>query len=148
MQVAAIGAARLSGLKDANSTEFNPKTKFPVVTTMAGQEGKELTGGTMRLGNYDCKLEQVSLAHKLYGKDLIQERHRHRYELDRKYLQDLEKVGLVLSGTNPETNLPEIIEADKNLNHPFYIAAQFHPEFTSRPTNPQPLFNGFIESLI
>ncbi len=148
MQVAAIAGARSADLKEANSTEFNPETPDPIVTTMEDQKGKELTGGTMRLGNYDCKLDKGSLAHKLYGKDLIQERHRHRYEVNVKYLKDLEKAGLIITGTNPQTGLPEILEAKPELGHPFYIASQYHPEFTSRPTNPQPLFSGLISSCI
>lgn len=148
MQVAAIAAARKSGLSLANSTEFDPETPDPVVTTMEDQKGKELTGGTMRLGNYDCKLEQRSLARKIYSQDLIQERHRHRYEINSKYLPDLEKAGIKLSGFNPQTSLPEILEADPKLNHPFYIASQFHPEFKSRPTEPHPLFNTFIKAML
>ena len=148
LQVAAIAAARKSGLSKSNSTEFDPETPDPVVTTMQGQKGKELTGGTMRLGNYDCKLEKGSLVHRIYQKDLIQERHRHRYEINSKYLPNLEQAGLKLSGINPESNLPEILEADPKLNHPFFIGVQFHPEFGSRPTTPHPLFNSFIQALL
>lgn len=148
MQVAAIAGARKGGLPEANSTEFNPRTNHPVVTTMEDQKGKELTGGTMRLGNYDCKIEKGTLAHKLYGKDLIQERHRHRYEVNTEYLNYLDSAGLAITGTNPQTGLPEILEAKPELKHPFYIAAQFHPEFSSRPTKPQALFNGFIQAML
>ncbi len=148
MQVAAIAGARRAGLTKANSTEFDSDTPDPVVTTMEDQKGKELTGGTMRLGNYDCEIKEGSLAYKLYGNNLIQERHRHRYEVNAKYLTDLEEAGLIITGTNPQTNLPEILEAAPELNHPFYIAAQFHPEFTSRPTNPQALFNGLIQAVV
>lgn len=147
LQVAAIAAARKAGLKDANSTEFNTDSPDPVVHTMADQKGKENTGGTMRLGNYDCLLVPGSLAHKIYQKDLIKERHRHRYEINSKYLPDLAKSGLILTGTNPESNLPEILEASPELNHPFYIGVQYHPEFTSRPNRPNPLFLGLVRSL-
>ncbi len=148
LQVAAIAAGHKAGLKEANSTEFNESTPYPVVHTMEDQKGKEGTGGTMRLGNYDCKLEQGSLAHKIYGKELIQERHRHRYEINSKYLPELEKAGLVLTGLNPQTNLPEILEARPELNHPFYIGVQYHPEFTSKPNKPNPLFLGLIQAVL
>lgn len=144
LQVAAIAAGRKAGLKDANSMEFDADTKDPVVHTMADQKGKEGTGGTMRLGNYDCQLVPGSLAHKTYQKDLIKERHRHRYEINNKYLPDLAKSGLILTGTNPESGLPEILEAAPEQNHPFYIGVQYHPEFTSRPNRPNPLFYSLI----
>jgi CTP synthase len=145
MQVAAIAAARSVGLNDANSKEFNKDSLSPVITTIEGQEGKELTGGTMRLGNYECSIQPNTLAHKLYGELKVKERHRHRYEFNNDYKKDLEKAGLIISGTWQEGGLVEIIEAP---DHPFYIAAQFHPEFTSRPTNPNPLFDGLIQAVI
>ena len=148
LQVAAIAAGRKAGLKDANSMEFDADTKDPVVHTMADQKGKEGTGGTMRLGNYDCLLVQGSLAHKIYQKDPIKERHRHRYEINSKYLPDLAKSGLILTGTNPESGLPEILEAAPEQNHPFYIGAQYHPEFTSRPNRPNPLFLALIQAVL
>lgn len=148
LQVAAIAAARKVGLSASNSTEFDENTPEPVVHTMEDQKGKEGTGGTMRLGNYDCKLEEGSLAHRIYNQDLIKERHRHRYEINSKYLPDLEKAGLKLSGINPESNLPEILEADPKLNHPFYIGVQYHPEFTSRPNRPNPLFLSLIQAVV
>lgn len=147
LQVAAIAAARKAGLKDANSMEFAPETTQPVVHTMEDQKGKENTGGTMRLGNYDCKVEKGSLAEKLYQSTEFKERHRHRYEINSKYLKDLEAGGLILTGTNPETNLPEILEAKPELNHPFYIGVQYHPEFTARPNRPSPLFLGLVNSI-
>ncbi|HRV75965.1 MAG TPA: CTP synthase [Candidatus Saccharimonadales bacterium] len=148
LQVAAIAAARRAGLDSANSIEFDPETKDPVVHTMQDQKGKEGTGGTMRLGNYDCKLAEGSLAKNIYNQKLIKERHRHRYEINSKYLEILEEAGLKLSGTNPESDLPEILEADHKLNHPFYVGVQYHPEFKSRPNNPHPLFLGLIQALL
>jgi CTP synthase len=148
LQVAAIAAVRRVGLGSANSIEFDPKTPDPVVHTMQDQKGKEGTGGTMRLGNYDCKLAEGSLAKNIYKQELIKERHRHRYEINSEYLELLEEAGLKLSGTNPESNLPEILEADPKLNHPFYIGVQYHPEFKSRPNNPHPLFLGLIQAAL
>lgn len=136
-----IGVARNMGLQDANSTEMNPKTKNPVVYIMDGQQGKELSGGSMRLGSYDCVVADGSLASKLYKSKVISERHRHRYEVNQKYLQTLEDGGLRVSGTSPDGSLVEIIEAK---NHPYFIAIQSHPEFLSRPMRPHPLFDGFI----
>ncbi len=141
LQVAVIGVARNMGLQDANSTEMNPKTKNPVVYIMDGQQGKELSGGSMRLGSYDCVVADGSLASKLYKSKVISERHRHRYEVNQKYLQTLEDGGLRVSGTSPDGSLVEIIEAK---NHPYFIAIQSHPEFLSRPMRPHPLFDGFI----
>ena len=111
---------------------------------MADQQGQEGTGGTMRLGNYECTLVKGTLAHQLYGKATVHERHRHRYEFNSDYKPQLEKVGVVVSGIWKQANLVEIIEKP---NHPFFVASQFHPEFTSRPHRPQPLFNGFIAAL-
>jgi CTP synthase len=143
MQVACIGAVRLSGKKDANSTEFNPKTDNPVIDLMESQKTISGLGGTMRLGNYQCNIINNSLAHKLYKSTTIYERHRHRYEFNPKYLKDIESVGLTVSGKNPDTGLTEIIEAPK---HKYFIASQFHPEFTSRPLRPHPLFDGLIKA--
>lgn len=144
MQVAAIAAVRQTGLKNANSTEFDPTTSEPVINTMPGQVGKEGTGGTMRLGAYECELEPGSIASKLYKKSTIFERHRHRYEFNNKYIQALNKQGIEISGIWKKQGLAEIIE---HKNHPFFVACQFHPEFTSRPNRPHPLFSGFINSL-
>ncbi|MGH7195677.1 MAG: CTP synthase [Candidatus Saccharimonadales bacterium] len=145
LQVAVIAAARLNGLANANSTEFKPKNRQPVIATMEAQKGKENTGGTMRLGNYKCQLISGSQAQKLYAKNEIVERHRHRYECNSYYLKDYSKWGLKIAGTNPRTGLVEIIEA---ANHPFFVASQFHPEFTSRPNRPHPLFTGFVSALL
>ncbi|MEO6761871.1 MAG: CTP synthase [Candidatus Saccharimonadales bacterium] len=139
-----VAAAREAGLYGANTTEVNPDTKYPVIATMEDQKGKENTGGTMRLGDYACKLADGSLARKLYGQKDIVERHRHRYEATAKYVSDYEKWGLRASGMNPDNGLVEIIEG---VNHPFLIASQFHPELKSRPNRPHPMFKGFITSL-
>lgn len=145
LHMAVIAAARRSGLKNANTTEVDPATKYPVIATMAGQKGKENTGGTMRLGNYNCRLEKNSLVAKLYGSSDIIERHRHRYECNPKYVSDYEKWGLKAVGKNPSSGLVEIIEA---IDHPFFVASQFHPEFKSRPNRPHPMFDGFIKACL
>lgn len=145
LQMAVIAAARNAGLSDANSKELNPKSEHLVINTMDGQEGKENTGGTMRLGNYDCKLIPDSLARNLYKKVNIVERHRHRYECNNDYRDQYESWGIIASGLSPDNHLVEIVEA---IDHPFFIASQFHPEFKSRPNRPHPMFSGFIESLI
>ncbi|MBU2566180.1 CTP synthase [Patescibacteria group bacterium] len=147
MQMAAIEAARnVLGLKDASTTEINPKTKNPVIHLMNEQEEKMKNtnyGGTMRLGDYPCVLKPGSLAKKLYDHEFVVERHRHRYEFNPAYRKQLEEAGLVCSGTSPDDSLVEIVEWK---NHPFFIAAQFHPEFLSRPFDPHPLFLGFIKA--
>jgi CTP synthase len=145
MQVSVIAAARRAGLSDANSTEFNPGTKNPVITHMEGQEGKESTGGTMRLGNYNCTLTADSKAAESYGQTEIIERHRHRFEANGSYIDTYQSWGIAASGINPDNGLVEVIEA---LEHPFFVASQFHPEFKSRPGRPHPLFAGFVKSLI
>lgn len=145
MQVACIGAVRLNGKKDAHSTEFDQSTKHPVIDLMESQKDRLCMGGSMRLGNYTCDLTKGSMAQTLYAKDSIQERHRHRYEFNPKFSKDLEQQGIHIVGKNPETGLTEVIEAP---NHPFYIATQYHPEFTSRPLHPHPLFKGFVTAAI
>lgn len=143
MQCAVIEAARyLCGMKDANSTEFDSKTKHPIVDLTPQQRNVLYKGGTMRLGNYSADLKAGSLAHKLYGKKRILERHRHRYELNPAYVEQLEQVGLKVTGWH-ERVLPEIVE---RTDHPFFIAAQFHPEFGSRPQRPHPLFDGLVKA--
>ena len=144
MQMAVIEAARnLLNLKDANSTEFDKECKNPVIHIMEEQKKVTNKGGTMRLGNYTCITKENSLARKLYGKEEIIERHRHRYEYNNEYKERLEKVGLICSGMTPDGNLVEMVEIK---NHPYFIASQFHPEFTSRPDKPQPLFAGLIKA--
>ena len=129
------------GLKDADSVEFNPDTKNPVIHIMEEQKNITKKGGTMRLGAYPCVLAKETLANKLYGSEEISERHRHRYEFNNEYKKEMEQKGMVFSGTSPDGNLVEIVEIKE---HPYFIAAQFHPEFKSRPDRPQPLFVGLI----
>ena len=126
-------------------SEMNPLTSAPVINTMDDQVGKENTGGSMRLGNYECALLKNSKAAKLYAKKSVYERHRHRYECNNNYREDYQSWGIVASGTSPDSSLVEIIEA---IDHPFFIGSQFHPEFKSRPNKPHPLFLGFIDSLL
>lgn len=145
LQMAVIAAAREYGLADASSKELNPAAKDLVITTMDGQEGKENTGGTMRLGNFDCQLQKGSLARKVYGQDSIVERHRHRYECNNDYRDQYEVWGIRASGVSPDKHLVEIIEG---LDHPYFLASQFHPEFKSRPNRPHPMFAGFIKALL
>lgn len=145
LHMAVIAAARKNGLKDANTTEVEPNTPYPVIDTMEDQRGKENTGGTMRLGNYDCELKKGSRANRLYAKSKIVERHRHRYECNPKYVSEYEKWGIQAVGFNPATGLVEVIEAK---DHPYFIASQFHPEFKSRPTQPHPLFDGLIKAAL
>ncbi|MEK9196004.1 MAG: CTP synthase, partial [Patescibacteria group bacterium] len=145
LQVAVIAAVRRQlGTKDVNSVEFDANTKNPVIYTMPDQLGKENTGGTMRLGDYDCKIDKKSKVYNLYKSQNIVERHRHRYECNNDYVDILSQSGINIVGRNIEKNLVEIIEAK---DHPFYVASQFHPEFKSRPVRPHPLFSGFIKAL-
>lgn len=146
MQMAIVEFAEdVLGLKGANTTEFDPSTPYPVVDLLHNQYVGIDMGGTLRLGNYSCKLMEGSLARSLYGKDLVEERHRHRYEFNGQFKAQFEKAGIVFSGTNPETGLAEIIELPSNR---FFLACQFHPEFTSRPLRPNPLFLGFVKAAI
>jgi CTP synthase len=145
MQCAVIEIARnLAGLKGANSTEFNPSTKYPVVAILEEQKNVKYRGATMRLGNYNAQIEKGTLAYSLYKKTQITERHRHRYELNPEYVEALEKVGLKVSAYH-ENVLPEIVELK---DHPFFIGGQFHPEFASRPMKPHPIFRGFVEAAL
>ena len=142
MQMAVIEYARnILGLKDANSTEMVPTTPDPVIDLMEEQKKITTKGGTMRLGSYPCDLKPGSLAHTIYGKDSVTERHRHRWEFNNNYLDQFEKAGMVVSGKNPSTGLVEIIELP---NHPFFIGVQYHPELKSTVENPQPIFVNFI----
>lgn len=143
LQAAVIAAARRGGVKNANSEEFGAEEGENVVYIMAGQEGKESTGGTMRLGNYPAKLAKGSLAEKLYGKRSIVERHRHRYEVNQAFKEQIEKGGLVISGTSPDGELVEFVES-KNTD--FFIATQGHPEYRSRPYRAHPLFEGLVRA--
>jgi CTP synthase len=146
MQCAVIEFSRhVLGLTDAHSSEFDPQTKHPVIDLMPDQKNVANLGGTMRLGAYPCKIEKDTLASAAYNQDLIQERHRHRYELNNDYREILSESGMVLSGKSPDENLVEIIELK---NHPWFVGTQFHPELKSRPTRPHPLFIDFIEAAI
>ncbi len=146
MQCAVIEFARnVCGLKNANSTEFNAKTRHPVISLLEEQKIVKGLGGTMRLGSYSCKIKKGTLAYKVYGKTLISERHRHRYEFNDKYKKILEKKGLKFSGICFKRNLVEIVELRA---HPFFIAVQFHPEFKSKPDAAHPLFREFITSAL
>ncbi|WP_119068061.1 CTP synthase [Rubrobacter indicoceani] len=141
MQIAVIEYARnVAGLELANSTEFDEETPHPVIAIMADQIGVDM-GGTMRLGAYPCRLEPGTLARKVYGEDEVQERHRHRYEVNNAYREVLTGAGMDFSGTSPDGRLVEIAEI---RDHPFFIASQFHPEFKSRPLESHPLFRGFV----
>ena len=154
MQLAVIEYARnVAGLKGAHSTELNPKTPYPVIALIT--EWKEIDGrvqtrtedsdlgGTMRLGGQPCKLEKGSRARHLYGKDVIIERHRHRYEFNNNYREQLEQAGLLISGASEDDSLVEIVELK---DHPWFVAVQFHPEFTSSPRDGHPLFSGYISA--
>ncbi|MDO8523009.1 MAG: CTP synthase [bacterium] len=147
MQLAVVEFARnVAGMPGANTTEVNSKTKYPVIDVMADQKEKYLKkdlGGTMRLGAYNCKLKEGTIACRAYKTTKISERHRHRYEFNNALKEVLESKGLVASGVNPESGLVEIIELRK---HPFFLGTQFHPEFKSRPLNPHPLFREFIKA--
>lgn len=145
MQMGVIAAARNAGIADATTFELDPNGKNVVINTMADQKDLHMTGGTMRLGDYDCVLEDGSLAAKVYGTTKIVERHRHRGEANNDYRDQYEGWGIRASGTNPKTGLVEVIEA---IDHPFFLASQFHPEFKSRPNRAHPMFDGFIRSLL
>ena len=143
MQMTVVEFARnVLKIEDANSAEFDENTKNPVIHIMETQKGVTKKGGTMRLGAYPCKIKKDTLAYKIYGEENISERHRHRFEYNNDYKEKLENAGLICSGTSPDGSLVEIVE---NINHPFFIAGQFHPEFKSRPDRPAPLFKAFIE---
>jgi len=146
MQCAVIEFARnVCGMKQANSTEFKPKTKYPVISLMEEQKKIKGLGGTMRLGAYPCKIKPKTLASRIYGKGQIQERHRHRFEFNNKYKQKFEKNGMVFSGRYQKADLVEIVELK---DHPFFIAVQFHPEFKSKPDRAHPLFKHFIKAAL
>ena len=146
MQVATIEFARnVCKLKGANSTEFDKQARHPVISLLEEQKQVKNMGATMRLGSYPCKLSKKSLSYKLYKKDHISERHRHRYEFNNKYKKRLEDKGLVFAGTHSPQKLVEIIELK---DHPWFVACQFHPEFKSKPDKAHPLFKGFIKAAL
>ena len=144
MQMAVVEFARdILNIKDANSLEFDEKTKNPVIHIMESQKNITKKGGTMRLGAYPCILKKSSLASKLYKTEEISERHRHRYEFNNEYRKEMEDNGMTISGTSPDGKLVEIVEIK---NHPYFIASQFHPELKSRPDKPHPLFVGLLKA--
>lgn len=149
MQLAVVEFARsVLGLKDANTTEINPKTKNPIIDILPEQkklleQGK--MGGTMRLGSYPCLLKKGTIARGAYNSEVVRERHRHRYEVNPEFIEKIEKAGMVFSGISPDGRLMEIAELPKDV-HPFFLGTQFHPEFLARPLSPHPLFTQFIKS--
>ncbi|MEG2295580.1 MAG: CTP synthase, partial [Oscillospiraceae bacterium] len=146
MQMAVVEFARnVANLPDSNSTEFNETCENPIIHIMEEQKEIINKGGTMRLGLYPCKLQEDSKSFKLYQDVLIYERHRHRYEFNNRYRELFLSLGMNIVGTSPDDKLVEIVEY---TNHPFFVAAQFHPEFKSRPNRAHPLFKGFISSAI
>ena len=145
MQLAIVEFARnVVGYNDANSIELDPSTSHPVIALMPDQNGVEDIGGTLRLGSYPCELDKTSLAYKLYGEEVIHERHRHRYEVNNDFRTVLTEHGMKLSGHSPDGRIIEMCEL---TDHPFFLATQGHPELKSRPNRPHPLFKGFIEAV-
>src|SRR5215813_11354215 len=152
LQCMAIEVGRnLAGLENANSAEFDPETRYPVIATMAEQEdvvaGERDMGGTMRLGLYPAVLAEGTLVRELYGVPVVEERHRHRYEVNNAYRDRLADAGLICSGLSPDGRLVEFVELPRDV-HPFFVATQAHPELLSRPTRPHPLFSGLIEAAV
>jgi len=142
MQMAVIEFARnVLGYKDANTTEVEPNTPYPVIDLMEDQKSTTIKGGTMRLGAYACYIKKDTLANRIYGEELVYERHRHRYEFNNEYLDAFQAAGMVACGKNPDTGLVEMVEIP---SHPFFIASQFHPELKSTPELPQPIFVAFV----
>jgi CTP synthase len=146
MQVAIIEFARhVCGFNDAHSVELDPNTTHPVIALMPDQNGVEDIGGTLRLGSYPCILDKSSRAYEVYGQEEIEERHRHRYEVNNDFRAALTEKGMRLCGTSPDGRIVEMIELP---DHPWFIATQAHPELKSRPNRPHPLFKGFVEAAI
>ncbi|MEM3573508.1 MAG: gamma-glutamyl-gamma-aminobutyrate hydrolase family protein, partial [Nitrososphaeria archaeon] len=144
LQLAVVSFARhVLGYKGANSTEIDPNTPYPVIDLLPEQKEIDKLGGTMRLGGHNIILKDGTLAFRLYGKNVIRERHRHRYEINPKYWNVLQEAGMVFSGFSEDMRRVEIIELK---DHPFYMASQYHPEFVSRPGKPDPIFRGFVEA--
>ncbi|HCD51049.1 MAG TPA: CTP synthase, partial [Balneolaceae bacterium] len=144
MQCAVIEYARnVCGWDGANSTEFDDNTEYPIIDIMHDQKDIENMGGTMRLGKYKCKVKEGSYAHKAYGEDIVEERHRHRYEVNNNLRYKLTEEGMSFTGMNPERDLVEIVEI---ADHPWFVGVQFHPELRSTVNNPQPLFVDFVKA--
>ena len=133
-------ARHAADMERAHSTEFAPDTPFPVIDIMEEQKAITSKGGTMRLGKYPCRLADGSLARSLYSTEEIEERHRHRFEMNSALRPQLEEKGMTVTGLSPDGRLPEIVEIKE---HPWFVGVQFHPEFRSRPNRPHPLFTGF-----
>jgi CTP synthase len=138
-------ARHVLGYEDANSIELNPETKHPVIALMPDQESVEDLGGTLRLGSYPCVLAEGSKSYELFGKKEIQERHRHRYEVNNAFREELSAKGMIIAGTSPDKHIVEMVEVK---GHPFFIGTQGHPEFKSRPNHAHPLFRGFIQAAV
>ncbi|MTT30973.1 CTP synthase [Terrilactibacillus sp. BCM23-1] len=146
MQLASIEFARhVLGIKDANSAEIDPETSHAIIDLLPEQKDIEDIGGTLRLGLFPTRIEEGTIAYEAYQDEIIYERHRHRYEFNNEYRKEMEAEGFIFSGLSPDNRLVEIIELK---NHPWFLASQFHPEFTSRPTRPQPLFREFVGAAI
>ena len=144
MQMAVVEFARdVLGIQDANSAEFDEICKNAVIHIMDDQIGIDKKGGTMRLGAYPCKIKEGTLAYNIYEKTDISERHRHRFEFNNDYKEQIENAGMICSGTSPDGRLVEIVEIP---SHKFFIAGQFHPEFKSRPNRPAPLFKALVKA--
>jgi CTP synthase len=148
MQVTVVEYARnVLGWADANSAEFSETTQHPVIDLMPDQAGIVDMGGTMRLGAYPCAVKPGTLAAAAYGTDLISERHRHRFEMNNTFRDQIEAAGLTVCGTSPNGRLVEMVELPRDV-HPWFVAGQFHPEFKSRPTRPHPLFRDFVAAAV
>ena len=146
MQLALIEYARnVLGLKNAHSTEFDPDTSNIIIDLAMPRKDSEDQNGTMRLGVYPCKLDEDTKVSTAYGKELIYERHRNRYEFNNEYREQLQEAGIIFSGNSPDVQFVETIELQ---DHPFFVACQFHPEFASRPTRPQPLISAFLKAIL
>ncbi len=146
MQIAVIEfAMNVCGLNGVNSTEFDKNTPHPIISLLEEQNKIKIKGGTMRLGKYSCKLKKGTQSIKAYKEKEISERHRHRYEFNNKYMETMEKNGLVIAGVHPKGNLVELIEI---TNHPWFIGCQFHPEFKSKPDKAHPLFREFVRACL
>lgn len=143
MQCMVMEFARMHGMEDANSTEFNSETEYPVIDMMEEQKKIKNMGGTMRLGSYPCKVKEGTLAYDAYQKETVDERHRHRFEFNNEYRDTLNEKGLIISGTSPDDFLVEMVELK---DHPWFLGCQFHPEFKSRPNNAHPIFVSFMKA--
>jgi CTP synthase len=146
MQIAVVEFARnVLGLQEANSSEFDPQTPYPVIDLMNTQRNVSDKGGTMRLGNWVCCLTPDTRTYNSYGEPIVFERHRHRYEFNNEYRKRMEAHGLIVSGRSADNSLVEVVEVK---DHPWFVASQFHPEFKSRPNRPHPLFRDFVGASI